>query len=85
MRVIDGDGGVERDFGLFDSLMPIKGRIKSIAARQNPETDVRSVYRIEHISGVDLNVWVGDFQTDIDVAEAAIGLATKYGVGFNDL
>lgn len=85
VRVIDGDGGVERDFGLFDSLVPIKGRIKSIVARQSTETDVRSVYRIEHISGVDLNVWVGDFRTDIDVAEAAIGLATKYGVGFNDL
>lgn len=85
VRVIDGDGGVERDFGLFDSLIPIKGRIKSIEARSNTETGVNSVYRIEHVGGVDLNVWVGDFETDEDVAEATIGLATKYGVSFNDI
>jgi len=85
VRVIDGDGGVERDFGLFDSLIPIKGRVESIEARCNTETGVRSVYRIEYVGGVDLNVWVGDFGTDADVAEATIGLATKYGVGYNNL
>lgn len=85
VRLIDGDGGVERDFGLFDAIIPIKGRIKSIQARENIETGIRSVYRIEFVKGVDLSVWVGDFENDLDVAEAALGLANKYGVEINDI
>lgn len=85
VRVIDGDGGVDRDFGLFDTLIPIKGRIKAIEARGNADTGLHNLYRIEHVNGVDLSVWVGDFKNLDDITEATNSLATKYGVSFNDI
>lgn len=84
VRLIDGDGGAERGTGLFDALIPIKGRIKAIEARTD-ENGLHNLYRIERVNGVDLSVWVGDFNDIDDLVEATLGLGTKYDVSFNTL
>lgn len=83
VRLIDGDGGTERDFGNFDSIIPIKGRIKAIETRTG-ESGVHNLYRIERVNGVDLTVWIGDFTNVSDAEEAAMLLGNKYDVTWSN-
>jgi len=81
VRLIDGDGGVERGAGNFDALIPIKGRIEEIVIKAD-DLGRFPLYRIEYIAGVDVTTWVGDFIDIADAEEAAIALAVKYGVNW---
>jgi hypothetical protein len=81
VRLIDGDGGANRDTGLFDALIPIKGRIKHLLVRVD-QNGLFNLYRVEKLSGVELNVWVGDFNDVDDAEEAALSLGNKYDVSW---